>query len=59
MLNEGKCPMPNTGHFNPKKRWGAHYTEGFLRPMHSLLLLRVSYRHHELLNEMKLHNTFT
>jgi len=31
----------------PRKRWGAHYTEGLLRPMHSLLLVIDYCIHHE------------
>ena len=36
----------------PRKRLGAHYTEGLLRPMHSLLLVIDCCIHHERVKEL-------
>jgi hypothetical protein len=43
--------------FPPRKKRGAHYTEGLMNPTPSLLLMTDCCVHHERLSEMKLQKT--
>jgi hypothetical protein len=47
-----KFPVPHTGPLRPRKRWVAHYTEGLVRTMPSLLLLIDCCVHNKRVNEL-------
>jgi hypothetical protein len=56
-VNKAECPTPHNGHFTPRKRWFAHYTEGLMSRMTVLFLPTDCFIHNVLLNEVKIDNT--